>query len=212
MTNEPQQTLSASTAIERYVPVSEDLGLPAAGPLVAQPYDPRVLGQPPRGEIVYAHPAPTTFGGQALPDAYYAGRIPGSHEYVPERPVELPRPIRRTEFGREAPRARQASPDAGKQPARPEKRGPVTIDESRVFYVTQGPDAGGIRHNWKRWRYITEGDSITAVEVIYAEERTKDGQTLTDSVTLVGADAWNFLRLVDDRNQSAFRRTGAMQA
>lgn len=87
------------------------------------------------------------------------------------------------------------APDA--DPGRPENK-PVQLDRSRVFYITEGDDAGGLRHDWRRWRYAYDAEgAMSGVEVIW---------DASDSVTLTGKDAYNFLRLVQDRNAHYFSR------
>lgn len=107
---------------------------------------------------------------------------------APARPA--PRPIRAgiTGIG-----GMFAEPD---QPAHSGRREPVQLNLERVFYITEGPNAGGIRHDWSRWEYVTDtnGDPC-AVRLIW---------TADHAIELRGKDAFNFLRLVQDRNSVLF--------
>lgn len=136
---------------------------------------------------------------------YHSG--PVNETVSHDLPDNLPPVIRRPE-PQFSDRERYGADTGGR---RPERSGPVRIDETRVFYVTGGPDAGGLRHDWKRWRYINADGQMVGVEVIYAESRSVNG-TFTDSVELYGPDAFNFLKLVEDRNSSHFRRDRGLNA
>ncbi|GAA5500410.1 hypothetical protein Dxin01_00131 [Deinococcus xinjiangensis] len=114
---------------------------------------------------------------------------------------------------------------APKREKKPERR---PIDQTRTFFVTSGPDRGGIRQNWNRWRLVyigamgirmdpvpsTLGEQVpNAVELIWSEIKSPNGSVIaTDSVTLQGADAYNFLKTVGDANANLFDRPRRIQA
>lgn len=110
------------------------------------------------------------------------------------------------------------SGEAGTDHARPDPRKPVVtrtsreeINPDKTFFVSKGVDEGGIRQNWSRWRLMrSPTDAVTAVEVVYAEYRDAQGRVImSDKVTLTTADAYNFLKLVGDRNFEAFAKEPA---
>lgn len=73
------------------------------------------------------------------------------------------------------------------------------INPNGTFFITEGSSQGGMKMNWETWRYhrVEEGAAISAVDVVFPSNRT---------VRLIGKDAYNFLKIVGDRNAEAFSR------
>ena len=126
--------------------------------------------------------------------------------YEPQRTPVIRREHSKPQFRGQARPAAPAQELPRDEPARIPALQRGTLDSQRLFFVQLGEDEGGIRMNWRKWRYVrSAAGAITAVDVIYEEHKDDQGQVLSvDKVTLVGKDAYNFLRVVGDRNADAF--------
>lgn len=95
-----------------------------------------------------------------------------------------------------------------KNPPASKQNAAFRIDTDRIFHVTKGEDEGGIRHTWHRYRLVRAEGEIdpmnpteappVGVEIIYSKE---------DKVMLEDSDAYNFLKMVKDRNAVHFDKT-----
>lgn len=97
----------------------------------------------------------------------------------------------------EAPSRRPRSQRRGERGETTQSSG---INPNGTFFITEGDSQGGMKMSWETWRYyrVKEGAPISAVDVIFPSNR---------AVRLVGKDAYNFLKIVGDRNAEAFSRS-----
>lgn len=118
------------------------------------------------------------------PPVIRTGRISGgfASDEVVQRPPNTPR----TNNYRTNPREkRNESNNSG-------------IDPNKTFFITEGDRQGGMRMSWETWEYVRQADGqIVKVALIFPSGRI---------VHLTGKDAYNFLKIVGDRNAEVFSR------